>query len=169
MNRSRIILFEGEALVSKAISKLTGSNQTHVGWQTPDGCFYEAVDDGVVKNDPKDGDVFLKWHKKGTLIHFFEYEVPLTEQQEELVKKFLETAVNQPYGYRTLFTFMLHPTSDPNPEGTICSELVEGASIACGLPLAENIRPWNCAPVDIYRSARLKWIGSARIGIDPYF
>lgn len=46
MTPSRIITFEGQSLVSQAIGTLTGTRQSHVAWQTPDGTLWEAVAEG---------------------------------------------------------------------------------------------------------------------------
>lgn len=165
---SRIITFEGKSLVSNAIGAFTGSSQSHVAWQTPDGKLWEAVDSGFKCSDPFTGDVFLRYHDKGTMLHFFEFEPSLSEEQEGRALAFLEKIKDQPYGFRTLFTFMLNPGEDPEKDSVICSEAVLGASIAAGRPLVVRMRPWNCSPKDIFGSPLLKWIGTARAGIDPY-
>lgn len=168
MRDSRIITFEGGSIVSKAIGLFTGSSQSHVAWQTPDGFLWEAVDSGFKCSDPFNGDVFLRYHDKGTVLHFFEYERPLLLDEEKRARLFLEKIHEQPYGFRTLFTFMLNPGSDPESDKVICSEAVLGASIAAGRPLIARMRPWNCSPKDIFGSPLLKWVGTARAGIDPY-
>lgn len=162
MSGSRIITFEGTALVSKAIGLFTGSNQSHVAWQTPDGTLWEAVDPGfMATNDPTDELApFRKYHGKGTVLHFFEFKTPLTDEQERMASEFLHAIKDQPYGFRTLFTFMLRPGRDPERDRVICSEAVLGISIACRSPLVERMRPWSCNPRDIFHSAITKWTGT---------
>lgn len=165
MNPSRIITFEGTSLVSKAIAAFTGSEQSHVAWQTPDGKLWEAVDDGFKMTEPE-GDDFLsplyRYHDKGT-VHLFEYYSPLGLESERKARKFLESIKDNPYGFRTLFTFMLNPAADPEKSRVICSEAVLGASIAAGRPLLERMRPWNCSPGDIFHSPLLSWKGSHKL------
>lgn len=165
MNASRIITFEGKSLISQGISVFTGSNQTHVGWQTPDGAFWEAVDAGFVRVEPApNGDLLapLYANNRGKTAHIFEYKecVRLSLESERKALEFLEAIHRQPYGFRTLFTFMLNRGVDPEKNRVICSEAVLGASIAAGRPLQERLRPWNCSPADIYHSPLLVWKGS---------
>jgi len=165
---SRIITFEGKSLVSAAIGALTGSDQSHVAWQTPDGTLWEAVDDGF-KRTPMEGSdrisPLYRFHDRGVVVHFFEYHqwCRLSVEAEAKALKFLQTVENQPYGFRTLFAFMLYPGSDPQPKKLICSEAVLGASIEAGRPLVERCRPWNCSPKDIFQSPLLEWKGSHRL------
>lgn len=163
MSRSRIITFQGNSAISAGISLFTGSQQTHVGWQTPDGTLWEAVGDGFMSTPPNGQDLmapFRQYHPHGVVLHFFEYKQPLTLAEEEKVREFLEGIQGSPYAFRTLFTFMLNPGKDPEKDRVICSEAVLGASIHAGRPLLERIRPWNCSPADIFHSPLLEWKGS---------
>ena len=159
----RIITFEGKSAVSGLIGAFTGSMQSHCAWQVRDGTLFEAVDKGFMATAMTDNDPlspFRKYHPAGTVLHFFEYKVPLTLEEEVLAEEFLSAIELQPYGFRTLFTFMLHPQDDPEPGDVICSEAVLGASIACHHPLQERLRPWNCSPADIFHSPLLNWTGT---------
>lgn len=161
----RIITFEGKSAVSGLIGAFTGSMQSHVAWQTRGGTLYEAVASGFEATPLTEGDAdlirpFRKFHRPGPVLHFFEYIEPLTLEQEVKAEEFLSAIHDQPYGFRTLFTFMLNPERDPERHKVICSEAVLGASIAAGRPLQERLRPWNCAPADIFHSPLLKWTGS---------
>lgn len=165
MNPSRIITFEGTSALSAAIGAFTGSMQSHVAWQTPDGALWEAVDPGFKRTPMADDDPlspFYKYHPKGTTIHIFEYKtsVSLSPLAEASALKFLESIKDQPYAFRTLFKFMLNPGIDPDKHKVICSEAVLGASIAAGKPLQERMRPWNCSPADIFHSPLLEWRGT---------
>jgi len=165
VNPSRIIEFEGTSVVSAAIGALTGSMQSHVAWQTPDGALWEAVDPGF-KRTPMEGEDRLsplyKYHPKGTKVHVFEYKewCRLSLEAEAKALEFLKAIENQPYGFRTLFRFMFRPGIDPEKQKVICSEAVLGASIAAGKPLLERMQPWNCSPADIYHSPLLEWKGT---------
>ena len=159
----RIICFEGKSLVSAGIAVFTGSLMSHVAWQVRSGALYEAVDPGFMCTEMTGDDPvlpFWKYHEKGVVLHFFEYKDPLTPEEESRAGEFLEAIHSQPYGFRTLFIFMLHPDRDPEPHEVICSEAVLGASIAAGRPLQERLRPWNCNPADIFHSPLLKWTGT---------
>lgn len=168
MKASRIITFEGTSAISAAIGVLTGSNQSHVAWQTPDGKLWEAVDSGF-EVTPSQGEdriaPLYRFHPKGTSVHFFEYHAwcSLSQTAEAKALEFLQSVHKQPYGFRTLFSFMLYPGKDPEPKEVICSEAVLGASIAAGRPLVDRCRPWNCSPKDIFQSPLLEWKGSHKL------
>jgi hypothetical protein len=163
LNSSRILTFEGNSLISRGISTFTGSDQTHVAWQTPDGTLWEAVDDGFKATPAVAGDrnsPLRRYHGKGVVVHAFEYQpwCRLNIQEEALALTFLKTIENTPYGFRTLFTFMLHPGKDPETTRLICSEAVLGISIAARRPLLERIRPWKCSPANIFHSPLLGFL-----------
>ena len=162
---SRIIFFEGDGIIGKAIGAATGSRMSHVAWQTPDGTLWEAVDEGF-KATPDDHAAYGDWlapmrryHPAGTRIHAF--DLALFDKQEEKALEFLESIRDDEYGFRTLFAFMMHPGKDPEPGKVICSEAVLGASIYAGYPLLDRIQPHQCSPRDLYISPRLgRWLGS---------
>lgn len=168
MTPSRIITFEGTSVISAAIGALTGSMQSHVAWQTPDGSLWEAVDEGF-KRTPMTGDDKLsplyKYHPKGMTVHVFEYKqfMRLSLEAEAKAAAFLKAIEDQPYAFRTLFKFMLRPGLDPDKCKVICSEAVLGASIAAGKPLVERMLPWNCSPADIFHSPLLEWKGTHKL------
>ena len=164
---SRIICFEGAGVIGVAIGGLTGSDMSHVAWQTPDGTLWEAVDSGFKRTPAKVVDGKIDWlsplyayHKPGTKVHVFEFKTPLSDEDESRALEFLQSIKDTPYGFRTLFAFMMRPQTDPEPDKIICSEAVLGTSIAARNPLQERLRPWQCSPRDVFISPVQKWMGS---------
>lgn len=147
-------LYRGTSLLSRMIRLRTWSEYSHAAWIEQTGSVVEAWKRKGVRysSDVNTG------HTPGTVIDLF--DVPLTQEQMDVVRKFLAHQVGKKYDWRGVLHFITkrHEYSR-DQERWFCSELIFSAFKAAGVELLSRVEPWKVSPAMLAMSPLLRPCG----------
>lgn len=116
-----ILLYHGTGWLSKMIQKFTWGFFNHAAYKNNQtGEVIEAWYSVVKAKD--------EWvnHNDGTQIDYYDFEVPLTEDEENQIWMLLNAQLGKPYDYAGIVNFITRPDSGTSADQSkwFCSELV---------------------------------------------
>jgi uncharacterized protein YycO len=120
-----------------------------IRWQTRGIYSHSAIIvDGVLYEASEFKGVHNKIAEKRNDRYFDDYQIVLTEKQEEDIAKFLDRQLGKPYDYTMVLRFITRQQEDRKSVGKwFCSELVFAAVQKVGVNLLNNAEPWEISPV----------------------
>jgi uncharacterized protein YycO len=120
-----------------------------IRWQTRGIYSHSAIIvDGVLYEASEFKGVHNKIADKRNDRYFDDYQIILSEQQEEDLIRFLDRQLGKPYDYTMVLRFITRQQEDRKSVGKwFCSELVFAAVQKVGVNLLNNVEPWEISPV----------------------
>ncbi len=148
----KIALYRGNTFIGKCILFFCRGGYTHVALVLDDGRVIESYPGtGVrLRRSVTDG---MKNYK----IDIF--EVPTTEEQNEIIKDFLANQIGKKYDYSAFLGFVFYTTTQDRRESNrwMCSELVFSALQKVDINLLERVKAWMVSPTIVSFSPIMKY------------
>lgn len=155
-----ICLHRGTSLVSRLIKWQQRSEYSHLSILYPDGTHYESREFKGVLKHPN-----FTLTNKSEVVDQFIFITPLSEEQIEKGRKFLNKQVGKPYDWPMVFGFVSRSSHEgPSSAGRyFCSELGAHWAAVMGeeCRFLHRIDPWAMSPMHVAYSPLIKPFSSS--------